>query len=256
MKTPQALNGRAEFNDFDVKLQGIELKSVEPLQLSLANGLVHLDQLHITGQDTDMHASGTAQIFGPGAQGGKGGKLDVKATGSVSMTLLHTFDSDILSSGKLEFSIAAGGQVLNPDLTGRAQFDNVNAAIDGVSNGLSNMNGTLVFNQDRLQVQTLTATTGGGLMKIGGSIRYRNGIYADLTATGDVVRVRYYGLSATANSNFRLQGNMQSMLLSGRILLTRFGIGQDFDFAAFAGMGGAWGHLPTRTRRRTRYGWM
>ena len=238
LKTPKALSGRAEFNDFDVKLQGIELKTAEPLQLSLQNGVVRLEQVHITGQDTDMRASGTAQIFGLTAADTKGGKLDVNATGTLSTTLLHTFDPDIISSGKVEFTVAAGGQVMNPSLTGKVQFDQVNIAIDGVPNGLSNMNGTLVFNQDQLQVQTLTAMTGGGQLKIGGAIRYRNGVYADLTATGDVVRVRYNGLSATANANFRLQGGPQSALLSGNILLTRFGIGADVDFAAFANTGG------------------
>ena len=236
LKTPTALSGRAEFNDFNVKLQGIELKTVEPLKLSLQSGTVSLEQVHITGQDTDLRASGTAQMFGYSSP--KGGKLDVKATGSLSMALLHTFDPDILSSGKVEFQVAAGGEVMNPALTGKVQFDQVNASIDGIPNGLSNMNGTLVFNQDQLQVQTLTATTGGGQLKIGGSIRYRNGIYADLTATGDAVRVRYNGLSATANANFKLQGNQQTALLSGNILLTRFGIGADVDFAAFAAMGG------------------
>ena len=236
LKTPKGLNGQAKFNDFDLKLQGIELKSAEPLRLSLQDGTVKLDQVHITGKDTDLQASGTAQIFG--ATDPKGGKLDINATGSLSMALLHTFDPDVLSSGKVEFTVAAGGQVTNPALTGKVQVDNVNLAIDGVPNGLSNINGTLIFNQDRLQVQTLTATTGGGQMKIGGSIRYRNGVYADLTATGDVVRVRYNGLSATANSSFRLQGSQESALLSGTILITRFGIGQDVDFAAFAGAGG------------------
>ena len=238
LKTPKALSGRAEFSDFDVKLQGIELKTAEPLQLSLQNGVVRLEQVHITGQDTDMRASGTAQIFGPAATDPKGGKLNVNATGTLSTALLHTFDPDIISSGKVEFTIAGGGQVMNPSLTGKVQFDKVNISIDGVPNGLSNMNGTLVFNQDQLQVQSLTAMSGGGQLKIGGAIRYRNGLYADLTATGDVVRVRYYGLSATANANFRLQGGAQSALLSGNILLTRFGIGADVDFAAFSNMGG------------------
>ena len=236
LKTPKALSGDAELNQVDVKLQGVELKAAEPLRLSLRNGLATLAQVHITGQDTDMRASGTAQLFG--ATDPKGGKLDVKATGSVSVALLHTFDPDIISSGKVEFTVAAGGQVMNPALTGKVQFDKVNIAMDGVPNGLSDMNGTLVFNQDRLQVQQLTATTGGGQLKIGGSIRYRNGIYADLTATGDVVRVRLYGLSATANANLKLQGGPQSAMLSGTILLTRFGVGADVDFAAFSSMGG------------------
>jgi translocation and assembly module TamB len=236
LKTPQVLSGRAEFNDFDLKLQGIELKTAEPLQLSLKSGIVTLEQVHITGQDTDLRASGTAQVLG--SSDPKGGKLDIKATGSLSMTLAHTFDPDIQSSGKVEFTVAAGGQVMNPALTGKIQFDQVNASIDGIPNGLSNMNGTLIFNQDRLQVQSLTAMTGGGQLKIGGSIRYRNGVYADLTATGDVVRVRYNGLSATANANLKLQGSSDNALLSGTVLLTRFGIGADVDFAAFSGAGG------------------
>ena len=210
LKTPKELSGAAEFNQVDVKLQGIELKAAEPLRISLRNGVATLEQFHITGQDTDMQASGTAQVFG--ATDPKGGKLDVKAKGSASMAVLHTFDSDLTASGKLEFTVAAGGQVTNPALTGRVKFDNVNIAIDGVPNGLSAMNGTLVFNQDRLQVETLTATTGGGQLKLGGSIRFRNGVYADLTATGDAVRVRLYGLSATANANLTLQGSPQEAL--------------------------------------------
>jgi translocation and assembly module TamB len=87
-------------------------------------------------------------------------------------------------------------------------------------------------------VESLTATTGGGTLKLGGSIRYTNGVYADLTATGDVVRVRLYGLSATANAKLKLQGGLESATLSGSILLTRFGIGPDVDFAAFGSPGG------------------
>jgi translocation and assembly module TamB len=236
LKTPKELSGEAQFSQVDVKLQGVELKAAEPLRIGLRDGLATLEQVHITGQDTDMRASGTAQLFG--STDPKGGRLDVKATGTVSMTLLHTFDTDIISTGKLEFTVAAGGRVTNPELTGTVQFDKVNIAMDGVPNGLSNMNGTLVFNDDRLQVQSLTATTGGGTLKIGGSIRYRNGVYADLTATGEVVRVRLYGLSATANANLKLQGGTESATLSGTILMTRFGIGQDVDFAAFGSPGG------------------
>ena len=185
LKRPMALSGAAELNDFDVKLQGVELKSAGPLRFGLKNGTVTLDQVHITGQDTDLTASGTVQAFG--AKGSNGGKLDVKASGSVSMAIAHTFDPDILSSGKVEFTIAAGGQVGKPSLTGRVQFDNVNAAIEGIPNGLSSLNGTLVFNEDRLEVERLTATTGGGQLKIGGFLTYSNGIYADLTASGDAV---------------------------------------------------------------------
>jgi translocation and assembly module TamB len=58
-------------------------------------------------------------------------------------------------------------------------------------NGLSEMNGTLVFNRNRLQVQKLTARTGGGLLDLGGFITYDRGIAFNLTASGRNIRIRY-----------------------------------------------------------------
>jgi len=233
---PQQLAGNAQFDKFDVKLEGIELKSAEPIRLSLSNGIATLDALHVTGQDTDLRASGSMQVLGDSHP--QGGNFKLNADGSVSMALAHTFDPDLVTSGKVNFKMAADGRIRKPNLTGNVQFQNVNLAVDGIPNGLSNMNGTLVFNEDRLDVQNLTATSGGGQLKIGGSLSYQKGIFADLTATGDTVRVRYAGLSATATTNMHLQGGPQSVLLTGTVLITRFGVGPDFDFAAFGGMGG------------------
>ncbi len=96
----------------------------------------------------------------------------------------------------------------------------------------------MVFNQNRLEVRNITGMSGGGKVTLGGFIAYQRGLFADLTATLDTVRVRYAGLSTTANSTLRLQGGPQSLLLSGNVLVTRFGIGPDVDFASFAGAGG------------------
>jgi translocation and assembly module TamB len=236
LKKRTELSGAAELKDFDVKLEGVELKTAEPLRVSLKDGIASLEQVHIVGQDTNMQASGTVQAFG--ATDPAGGRLDVRASGSVSMAIAHTFDPDILSSGKVEFTVAASGRVEKPSLTGRVQFDAVNAAMEGIPNGLSSLNGTLVFNEDRLEVENLTAMTGGGQLKIGGFLTYRNGVYADLTAAGDVVRVRFAGLSATGNTSLQLQGGPESLLLSGNVLVTRFGVGPEVDFASFAAAGG------------------
>ena len=126
LRTPKLLNGLAELNEFDMKLQGVELRTAGPMRVSLQQGIARLEQVHITGQDTDMHASGTAQVLG--VTDAKGGSLDVNANGSVSMALLHTFNTDIVSSGKVEFTVRAGGRVMDPALTGTVKFDNVSAS--------------------------------------------------------------------------------------------------------------------------------
>jgi translocation and assembly module TamB len=72
----------------------------------------------------------------------------VRALGSINVAIAHTFDPDLITSGKVVFSVGAGGTLGDPALNGNVQFQNVNAAVDGVPNGLSHMNGTRVFNQD------------------------------------------------------------------------------------------------------------
>ena len=240
---PKLLVGSAAFNEADFKLQGVELKAAEPIRASLRNGTVTLDQIHVVGQDTDLLAYGTAVVFGD--TNPQGGRIALHANGSVSLALASTFDPDLITSGKVTFNVAADGRMKKPTFTGDVLFKNVNLSIEGVANGLSNLNGTLVFNEDRLDVKNLTAMTGGGQLKIGGYLAYQRGLFADLTATADVVRVRYNGLSATANASLRLQGEPQSMLLSGNVLVTRFGVGADVDFAALSAAGAV--QAPTDT---------
>lgn len=236
---PQQMTGVAEFGDVDIKLQGIELRAADPLRIALRGGLVTVEQMHVTGQDTDLHVGGTARIFGD--DNPKGGPINLNAYGSVSMALAHTFDPDLVASGKVSFKIVADGRLHDPQLGGNVSLEHVNLSLDGIPNGLTDLNGTLVFNQNRLDVKDMVGTTGGGKLRIGGSLMYQpkgGGFYADLTATADVIRVRYNGLSATANAQLRLQGGPQSSLLSGNVLITRFNIGANVDFAAFAGAGG------------------
>jgi len=225
---PAELRGAAELRQLDINLSGIELGLSEAAHAKLDKGRLSVDQLHITGEDTNLRASGWAQVFG-------GDALALHAVGSVNMRLMQSADADILSSGHVDLKMDASGSVSNPNLSGTVKFRNVAIALEDLPNGLSDINGTLVFNRDRLEVQSLTAMTGGGQLSIGGFMSLKNGFYADLTATGDNVRVRYNGLSSTANASLRMQGSTANALLSGNVLITRFGVGPEFDFAAFAG---------------------
>ena len=190
-----------------------------------------------------------------GATDPKGGKLDVKAMGSVSMTLLHTFDGDIHLDREGGVYGGAGGHVMNPELTGKVQFDKVNVAIDGVPNGLSNMNGTLVFNDDRLQVQSLTATTGGGTLKIGGFDSLSEWRVCGPDGDGRC------GAGAAVWVECDGECESEAAGRAGERVVER----NDFDDTVWGWSGrrfcgvrfGGWGELRRliRTRRRTRFGW-
>jgi translocation and assembly module TamB len=118
------------------------------------------------------------------------------------------------------------------------KFTNVAMALQDFPNGLSQMNGTLAFDQDRLDVKDLSAVSGGGKLQLGGFITYQQGLYGDLTATAKDVRIRYpQGVSSMADAKLRLQGTQSSLLLSGNVTITRFVIGSDLDLAALSAPG-------------------
>lgn len=236
-KKPQALSGALAINALAFKVQGLDFTSAGPIRATLAAGLVNLEQFHITGPETDLTASGTAQVFS--ADGtplpATGGRLNVKADGSVNVALAHRINPEIIASGNVKLDVTATGTTGKPNLGGKVTFSNTNLAYAEIPNGLSNVNGTATFTENRLVVDNITAYSGGGLVKVGGFVQYRDGLYADLTVTAQAVRVRYYGVSATANATVHLQGSGGSALVSGNVLITRFGLAQSFDFGSIAG---------------------
>jgi translocation and assembly module TamB len=229
---PKQFSGRAEIDQFSVTLENIALSSPEPLVFSLRNGTVSLAQAHIVGQDTNFEVAGTSGLLGDRP-------LTLTGSGSVNMKLAETIDPDITSSGHVDFNVNAAGTLMKPGLTGQARFTDVAIALNGLPNGISKLNGTLIFDQDRLEVQNLVGDSGGGQLKVAGFITYQQGIYGDLTATGKDIRVRYSGVSATADTTMHLQGSASNLLLSGNVQITRFIIGPNLDFAMFAGGSGA-----------------
>jgi translocation and assembly module TamB len=232
LRDPKEASGDAEINHFSVTLQNIPLQATGPLRASLHDGILRLTQVHITGPDTNVSVTGTADLM-------DGQELAIVGNGAVNMKLAQTFDPDITSSGHLDFNVNASGTITQPSFSGRVQLANVALALNDLPNGISKLNGNLIFDQNRLQVQDLVGTTGGGQLKFGGFLAYQQGIYGDFTATGKDIRVRYLGISATADTTLHLQGSQTNMLLSGNIQITRFIIGRNVDFASFAGTSGA-----------------
>jgi translocation and assembly module TamB len=239
-KTPQLLAGSLVINPLRVKTQGLEFAAAAPIHVTLASGTVKLQDLHITGPDTDLKAAGSVQVFSADGKPlpAQGGNIDAQASGTVDVSIVHRLNPQIVSSGKIDLNVTATGTTSKPNLGGKVTFSNTNLAYADIPNGLSNITGTASFTDDRLIADNITATSGGGRIKVTGFLQFRGGLFADMTATATAVRVRYYGVSATMNASVRLQGSGDGAMLSGNVLITRFGLAETFDFASIAGSSG------------------
>ena len=225
---PEQLRGEARLQQLAVTVAGVHLESQGGVHATLANARIRLDPLHVTGEETDLRAQGSLSLQGKQ-------QLDFAASGSINLKLAETLDPDLTASGTTTFQVEAHGPLDNPGLQGRIDFQNASLSLEDIPNGLSQLHGTLEFNQNRLEVKSLTAMSGGGLLSVAGYLAYQHGIYADLSVTGKGIRIRYpQGVSSLADATLRLQGPQNNLLLSGNVLITRFTVSPDLDIAALA----------------------
>ncbi|MGD0546789.1 MAG: translocation/assembly module TamB domain-containing protein, partial [Terracidiphilus sp.] len=225
---PGEMRGEARLAQLAVTLNGVHLQSEGGLHATLDHSTIHLDPLHIIGDQTDLSAQGSLSLQ-------EKRQLDMTASGTINLKVAETLDPDLTASGATAFQLEAHGPLSNPDFRGRVEIQDAALSLENVPNGLSQLHGTLVFSQNRLEIKSLTAMSGGGTLKVAGYLAYQHGLFANLTATGSGIRIRYpQGVSSQADASLQLQGMQNNLLLSGDVLITRFTVSPDLDIAALA----------------------
>jgi translocation and assembly module TamB len=228
LRNPEQLSVVANLDKLDAEVAHVRLKNVEPIRLELADRSLRIESFHLAGSGTDFTAHGRAQFAEPRA-------VDVRLDGTVNMALLQTLNPKISARGMLALNLTATGTVSSPVLQGRLEVKDTFVSHNDFPSGLSDLNGVLMFDQNRVQIESLNGTTGGGTIALTGFGSYQNGIFQmDVGATAQGVRLRYPpGVSSTANANLRLSGTSNSALLSGDIVVTKLGVTPGFDFGAY-----------------------
>ncbi len=227
LRDPKQFGARGQIDSLVAGIENIKVANQGPILFSLQKQVLGIDQLHLVGEGTDFTATGHVGLVG-------NNEIAARATGSVNMRILQSFSPEYTSSGLTTIDLNANGTVQHPRIRGRIQITNGAISYVDVPNGLSNINGTMTFSEDRLQVRSITAHTGGGDLNITGFITYSNGLTFNLVAQGKEIRLRYPpGVSASGNAILTLAGTPKNSLLSGDITVTRFGLNPRFDFASY-----------------------
>ncbi|MGC2694628.1 MAG: translocation/assembly module TamB domain-containing protein [Candidatus Angelobacter sp.] len=227
MKKPDSIVITGNVSQLSADVENIKLQNSGPIHLAIENEALKVDEFRLVGTDTDIAIQGSVQLVGEHA-------LDMQSKGKFNLRLLQGFNPNLVANGPATFTVNIAGNSARPRLSGRLELTNASASFLDLPNGLSQINGSLVFAQDRMQIEKLTAHTGGGELNVGGFLAYRGGLYFDLTATGSDVRLRYPpGVSSSADATLRYTGSAKGSLLSGDIVVNRFGMNPRFDFANY-----------------------
>jgi translocation and assembly module TamB len=227
MKRPRSLVITGNVTQLSADVENVKLQNDGPIHFGLENEALKVDEFHLVGTETDLSANGAVQLTGEHT-------LDLHSRGRFNLKLMQVFNPNLVAQGPATFTMNVAGSSAHPQLSGRMELKDASVSLVDLPNGLSHISGSLVFAQDRMQIEKLTAHTGGGELNVGGFLAYRNGLYFDLTANGTDIRLRYPpGVSSSADATLRYTGSARSSLLAGDVLVTRFGMNPHFDFANY-----------------------
>ena len=224
LRRPSALKGAMRVDDFHVEVEKIPIHSDGPIELAFANEVVSVQRLTLAAEDTNLSVGGTVDFKGDRP-------LNLYAKGHVNLALVHVLDDDITSYGSTDADITVRGTLAKPVMNGRVVVAHAGFSVIDLPAGLGELNGTLVFNQDRLEVERLSGRVGGGQVNFSGFITFANTIGFDLTTNGTDIRFRYGGVSVTADQTLHLGGTLRGSTLSGDITITRFAQIPSMDIA-------------------------
>jgi translocation and assembly module TamB len=239
-RNPRAVEGELRMTRLAGSLEGLPVQNSGALRLRLREGMLRVEQFRLEGEQQHyFEMQGQAELSGEQ-------RLNLRAEGKADLKLLQSLAPDLSSRGLAELAVQVRGTVARPTLRGQLRISDGAVSYVDVPNGLSSINGVLVFNQDRLQVQELAASMGGGRLQLGGFVSYDESSTAksavaggppllfNLTAEGKNVRLRYpEGVSSGVDVSLAFSGSTSNAVLSGNLTVTRLALNPQFDFTSY-----------------------
>jgi translocation and assembly module TamB len=225
---PKQLLVTSNISDFFADVEHIQIRNNGPIRFALDGQLLTVQEMRLLGEGTDLSVSGTVNLAADQ-------EMALHAAGHADLELLQGLNPDFTSSGSVAVDVGLGGTIPHPAWQGNLLIASGSIAYRDLPSALSDINGKLVFNQDRLQIETLTARVGGGVVKFGGyATAYERQLNFDLTLTGQDVRLRYpQGVSSMTNAQLRWSGTSSASTISGDMTVTKLAVTPGFDFGSY-----------------------
>jgi translocation and assembly module TamB len=224
LKNPARLEGRLEVPRLNFAYKNIQLANDRPLRISYREGVAKIEQARIKGSGTDFSLQGVVPVQ-------SSVPLNVGAKGELDLELLQLLSPDVHASGRLEVDLHAGGGVKQLKTEGGIRIVNTSLSMEGAPISVTDMNGQLSIANNRLQIDELHGTAGGGTISAHGSATYgkESNFAMDLHAKG--VRIRPTGIRSILDGDLQLNGTPQKSQLSGQVLVDRLSFQEGFDLA-------------------------
>lgn len=228
----QGLRGTANFTELGVLVEDIQLTATSPLLVNFSRNEVVFEKTQFTGPGTDLTFGGTAAL-------GPGGRQNLTVNGRLNLRVLNNLSPNVFLGGAAEVAVSVGGSFEQPRVNGIASVANgsFSTLFGNERLSVANIQGRVRFTANQAQIESLTATLGGGQLAVTGGalLEGLTPTQFRLSVRGDDVTVPLpQNIRATADVDLSVQGSPQTQqIIAGTVNLSRAEYTEDIDLADF-----------------------
>jgi len=183
-------------------------------RILMEDGVVEVEEFRLLHPDGEFAAAGSIDL---GEE-----RLELTLRGESSLRAAEPFVSGLSADGALALEIAVVGSTTEPEVFGEGTIRDGSFRLEGFPHGLSEINGSVNFDQRSLRIDELNGRLASGDVVASGEVLI-DGVElgaSDLRVRVADARFRYPAdFSATVNADLRLVGDQGGRLLSGEVRL-------------------------------------
>ena len=198
-----------------------------PARIRMEDGAVRLEGFRLLHDEGELEAGGSVDLDEE--------RLDLTLRGQSSLRAAEPFVPGLDAEGALAVEIAVSGSAAEPEVFGTGTIRGGSFRVDGFPHGLSELAGSLTFDERSLRIDGLRGRVASGEVIVSGSVSVEGaelGV-SDLRLQVADARLRYPAdFSATVNADLRLVGDREGRLLSGEVELDQASWSRDYDLSA------------------------
>ncbi|MCY3746307.1 MAG: translocation/assembly module TamB domain-containing protein [Acidobacteria bacterium] len=208
------MTAEATLESLRIETPEFTAESGGPARIVMEDGVVEVEEFRVLHSGGELAAGGSVDL---GEE-----RLDLTLSGESSLRAAEPFVADLDADGALALEIAVVGSTAAPEVFGEGTIRDGSFRLAGFPHGLSEVNGSVSFDQQSLRIDELKGRLASGDVVASGEVLI-DGVElgaSDLRVRVVDARFRYPAdFSATVNADLRLVGDQGGRLLSGEVRL-------------------------------------
>ena len=214
----ETLEGSGRVTDLTARFRQRDLRVSRPFVFEFDPDRVEVSSVELTGEATALVLEGTVAVS-------EQAPLDLSVRGSVNLSLVASGYEGIETGGTIIVDGQVLGDLANPELGGIATLENVSVGHEDLFLSLSSLSGDLFFDGNRVNLNDLRGSAGGGDVTLRGTVGVEGAGPGEMD-----VRVRTSeGLRTVVDGALALRGTPETPSLEGNLEVVDLSFDENFD---------------------------